>query len=670
VNTILAPTLLLAGVGIVPVFAGNQILLRNFNSSDGTPIVLAAGTSGQLYVASELLPTSTTQITRVVELDLNGVRLASIDLPGMLYLNAAVVDSKGDLIVAGENQTYQGILLKIDPQLANATTLVSLPATLSAIALDGAGNIYVTGHTSSVSFPVTAGAYQTTPPYNGDPRLPTYGFATYAFVTEVSPAGTLLYSTYFGSDATACNGGSFCINKFGTTYGTAIAVDASGGVVIAGTTTSNGLPTTAGVLAPTCVCGYNYSYGAGIDAGFIAKFQPSASQQLQWSTFLNATYSPMPLTLNGMAVDSAGNVIVGGSADTGLPTTGGTFQLTAGSNPTGGGYLLKVNSTGTAAIWGTYFDGALRAVLLDSVGRMVIGGYTGIAQVAGPVSLSFVGKVTGDGSTLSDFYQGPEGYGAALAITSTGGFASVLPSGALWIETLSPGPSLLNVANSASGQYADSIGPVELITLYGVGIGPQTSLDGQVKGGVYTSSLGGYQVLFNGVAVPLLYADSGQINAVVPGGISGSTHIQVVTPTGTIDGPVVPTSNSPATGIFQSPAGWAAALNQDGSVNSPANPAQSGSIVAVFVDAYSGQYFPDGGLVPIGIYDATPTVWVLDPWYRSLEAVWAGAAPGIVNGVMQVNFRLPATPPAGGGFAFAVLVGGVRSPQSMVAVTP
>ena len=583
-NTILARALLLAGVGIVPVFAGNQILLRNFNSSDGTPIVLAAGTSGQLYVASELLPTSTTQITRVVELDLNGTRLASIDLPPMSYPNAAVVDAKGDLIVAGENQTYQGIVVKIDPQLATATTLASLPATLSAIALDGAGNIYVTGDTSSASFPVTAGAYQTTPPYNGNPELPTYGYATYAFVSEVSPSGTLLYSTYFGSDATACNGGSFCINKFGTTYGTAIAVDASGGVVIAGTTTSNGLPTTAGVLAPTCVCGYNYSYGEGINSGFIAKFRPSAAQQLQWSTFLNATYSLFTLTLSDMALDSSGNAIVGGNADTGLPTTAGAFQLPAGSNPTGGGYLLKVNSTGTAVIWGTYFDGAVPAVLVDSVGRVVISGYTGIAQAAGPVFLSFVGRVTGDGSTLSDFYQGPEVYNMvrppALAVTSTGGFASLVASGALWIETLSPGPSLLNVANSASGQYADSIGPVELITLYGVGIGPQTSLDGQVKGGIYTSSLGGYQVLFNGVAVPLLYADSGQINAVVPGGISGSTHIQVVTPTGTIDGPVVPTSNSPAPGIFQSPAGWAAALNQDGSVNSPAHPARSGTIVA------------------------------------------------------------------------------------------
>jgi uncharacterized protein (TIGR03437 family) len=111
-------------------------------------------------------------------------------------------------------------------------------------------------------------------------------------------------------------------------------------------------------------------------------------------------------------------------------------------------------------------------------------------------------------------------------------------------------------------------------------------------------------------------------------------------------------------------------LNQDGSVNSPSNPAHSGTIVAVFVDADSGQYFPDGGLVPIGIYNAMPAVAVLDPYYRPLEAVWAGAAPGIVNGVMQINFQLPGSIPEGGGFAFAVVVGGVRSAQSMIAAMP
>jgi uncharacterized protein (TIGR03437 family) len=92
--------------------------------------------------------------------------------------------------------------------------------------------------------------------------------------------------------------------------------------------------------------------------------------------------------------------------------------------------------------------------------------------------------------------------------------------------------------------------------------------------------------------------------------------------------------------------------------------------VTVYLDANSGQYFPDGALVPMGIYDAGVSVWVVDS-YRSLEVVFAGAAPGIVNGVMQINFLLPDPLPAGDTtFAFSVVVGGVATAQSLIAVAP
>ena len=672
-KTVLARTLLLTGVSIFPALAGNQVLLRNLNSADGTPTVLAAGGSGRLFVISTL-PTTGAQISRVVELDLTGARLASLDLAQMEYPAAAVTDGQGDLIVVGQDPAYQAVVLKIDPQLHGAVTLTSLPARINAVTADASGNIYLTGIVSSASFPVTAGAYQTTPPVAGN-----FGSAAYAFVSEISPAGKMVYSTYFGSDGTYCVGGSFCVGKFGVTTGTAIALDASGDVVIAGTTTASGLPTTAGALAPTCVCGYSYSYGTGISAGFVARFQPGATEQLQWSTFLNAAFSPIPLTVNGIALDSAGNVIVGGSAGNGLPVTAGAFQFTPGSNPNGGAFLLKLNNAGTAAIWGTYFgtqDSAVQAVYVDAQQRVVFSGYVGNPAVAElQYKPTFVARVTSDGATLTDYYQGPDTYylvGPALANTSTGGFASVVQTGALWIETAAPGPSLLNIANSASGQYANSWAPLELVTLYGVGIGPQTALGGQVQNGVFTSSLGGYQVLFNGVAAPLLYAGSGQIDTIVPGGVGASTQVQVVTPAGTIDGPAVPLSSSQVPGIFQnSQSGLAAALNQDGSVNSPSNPAGSGSIVTVFVTANSGTYFPDGAVVPMGIYDAAVSVWVLDS-YRSLEVVFAGAAPGMVAGVMQINFRLPNPLPAGSTFPFSVEIGGVSTAtaQSQIAIAP
>ena len=595
------------------------------------------------------------QISRVVELDPNGSRLVSLDLPQMNYPAAAVTDAQGDLIVVGQDQTLQGIVLKLDSQLHSAAAFTSLPATIHAVAVDGSGNIYLTGITSSASFPVTAGAYQTKPPTTG-----SFGNPAYAYVTKVSPAGQVVYSTFFGSDTASCAGGSYCVGKYGLTKGTAIAVDASGAVVIAGSTTANGLPTTDGAFEPICVCGYDYGHGA-TTSGFAAKFQPGSAQQLQWSTFLNASNGFVSVTVTAIALDSAGNVIVGGSAPPGLPATAGAFQApSAGTDPNDGfgkAFLLKLNNTGAAALWGTYFGShiiSVYAVRVDAQKRVVFSGY-------------------GD-PPYRNLSTGPPMWGAqrgpALATTPTGEFAAVGQNGALWIETAAPGPSLLNITNSASGLYSTSVSSVELITLYGMGIGPQTPLNGQVQNGAYTSSLGGYQVLFDGVAAPLLNADSGQIKAIVPHIAATSTHVQVVTPAGTIDGPLLALNRSPVIGIFQnSQTRLAAALNQDGAINSPSNPARSGQIVTVFAAADSGNYFPDGTLVPIGIYNAGVAVWVLTG-NRSLEVVFAGNAPGLVAGVMQINFRLPNPLPAGNTFAFTVEIGGASTTQGNVAVAP
>ncbi len=84
-KTILTRTLLFTGVSIFPAVAGNQVLLRNLNPADGTPQILAAGGSGQPLVISTLTSIAGQQISRVVELDVSGSRLASLDLTQMEY---------------------------------------------------------------------------------------------------------------------------------------------------------------------------------------------------------------------------------------------------------------------------------------------------------------------------------------------------------------------------------------------------------------------------------------------------------------------------------------------------------------------------------------------------------------------------------------------------------
>jgi len=288
---------------------------------------------------------------------------------------------------------------------------------------------------------------------------------------------------------------------------------------------------------------------------------------------------------------------------------------------------------------------------------------------------SFVARVSASGSTLIDFYPGPEisTAGPLLALTSPGGLAAVFQSGALWIETASPGPSVLNIANSATGQYSTTISSGALVTLYGVGIGPATPTASQIENGVFTSSLAGYQVLFNGVPAPLLYADSGQINLVIPGLVEPDIiPVQLVTPAGTVDGPSISLAHIPVNGVFQNyQTGLAAALNQDVSVNSPANPANAGTIVAVFVNAFSAGDYAIGALAGDAIVSTSLPVYVFDD-FRSYNIAFAGYAPGLVDSVMQINFQLPDPLPAGNTFIFYVQIGGVVGPvaQGQIAVAP
>lgn len=103
-KTLLARTLLFAGASLLPAFAGNQVLLHNLDPADGLPTLLAAGPSGRLYVVSTIASnTLERQISRVVELDLNGTRLASLDLVQLGSPAAAITDAPGSLIVVGQD---------------------------------------------------------------------------------------------------------------------------------------------------------------------------------------------------------------------------------------------------------------------------------------------------------------------------------------------------------------------------------------------------------------------------------------------------------------------------------------------------------------------------------------------------------------------------------------
>jgi uncharacterized protein (TIGR03437 family) len=165
------------------------------------------------------------------------------------------------------------------------------------------------------------------------------------------------------------------------------------------------------------------------------------------------------------------------------------------------------------------------------------------------------------------------------------------------------------------------------------------------------SYLGGYQLLFDGVAAPLLYIGANQINAIVPSEAAGqdSVSITLVTPAGTF--PLADLYIRPSEpGIFCDPTSlYAAAINQDGTVNSATNPAHAGQLVSIWGTGAGGTALygelPSNGEpgLPVSIiagYELAEGEYAAG---ESLEVDYAGNAPGEFAGVLQINFRIPQT---------------------------
>jgi uncharacterized protein (TIGR03437 family) len=191
------------------------------------------------------------------------------------------------------------------------------------------------------------------------------------------------------------------------------------------------------------------------------------------------------------------------------------------------------------------------------------------------------------------------------------------------------------------------VAPGEFITLTGVGIGPETGVaytpDAQ---GRVPLALAGVQVLFDTQPVPLLYVQSQQINALAP-----FEPVLQTSPAITVqyNGATVGSTTAEVfvayPGIFRLNPGvsaQAAAVNQDGTVNGPSNPAAPGSIVSIWGTGFGSINPPcaTGGLNPPTAVNLDQTVTIWD--YQHYNPVaYAGSAPGMLCGVEQINMLVP-----------------------------
>lgn len=226
-----------------------------------------------------------------------------------------------------------------------------------AIAIDPAGNVYVTGQTSSTDFPL-ANALQST-----CVNCPS---TIHAFVTKLNPAGNaLVYSTYLGGSTGEIGHG--------------IAADTSGNAYVAGDTFSLDFPTTASAFQKTCAGGINRP----CTDGFVAKIKPDGSALL-YSTYLGGTLDD---SIAGIAIDTSGNAYVtGGTSSNNFPTTPGAFishcDLATLCNAAFlNAFVTKLNAAGSALVYSSYLGGSFAndsasAIAVDSTGHAYVTGGT------------------------------------------------------------------------------------------------------------------------------------------------------------------------------------------------------------------------------------------------------------------------------------------------------
>jgi len=292
------------------------------------------------------------------------------------YANGIAVDGQGNTYVVGVTGSADftattGASQTVEMGTDNAfVTELSVTGTVvyqtylggggdagNAIAVDAAGDAYLTGATASANFPTTTNAFSKTSASGG-------AGTNDAFVAELNPTGSgLIYSTYLG-------GGN-------DDFGQGIARDGAGNVYVAGQTTSVDFPITNALQTAN-----NTTGGAG--TAFVAEISPtlSGAASLRYSTYLGGTGSDIA---NGLAVDAAGDAYVTGlTSSSDFTTTAGAFQRTFGGGGPGtqGGdaFLTELAPNDSRIAYSTYLGGSGNdegdAVAIDAAGNAYVTGLT------------------------------------------------------------------------------------------------------------------------------------------------------------------------------------------------------------------------------------------------------------------------------------------------------
>ena len=235
----------------------------------------------------------------------------------------------------------------------------------------------------------------------------------------------------------------------------------------------------------------------------------------------------------------------------------------------------------------------------------------------------------------------------------------------------------VTAVKDAASYSSNAVSPGEIVAVGGVNIGPTTPAVLQLSpdGQSVTKSLGGVQVLFDGTPAAMIYASAGQVNTVVPYGVSGktTTQVQVQYNGGTSAAFSMPVqAATPA--IFTQDAsgiGPGAILNQNYQVNSAANRAGQGEAIMIYCTGGGVTNPPgtDAAVVAAPYPQLTLPVTVTIGGIDSPVLYYIGAAPGAIAGLVQINAQVPTGVTPGSAVPISVKIGSWTSqPGVTVAV--
>lgn len=583
-----------------------------------SPAGLASDSNGALYIADS----ANNRIRRVYQ----GVMSTVYNVAGP---TGVAISPTGALCIAGSG--YLGTQFK---------AIAAIPSARD-VALDRVGNVYATTgqyvNKVSAAGTVTTIAGSGAAPYFGGDNGPAtaarlHGPTGLAVdeagnryiadtvnnrIRKITPAGIITTIAGSGDAGSKGNNGHATLAQLNGPR--SVAVDSQQNIYVADSGNNSIRKITPGGIIQTVAVqlavGLNDPEYVATDAqgslyiadtgnGRVLKVAPSGSI----STVM------LVLQPSGVTIDGSGNTYVSAATAVSRITPSGTLStvLNGLNSPRG----LAITQTGDLIVADS---GANVVRRLSSSGVL--------STIAGTGAAGF----SGDGLPAS----AAELNSPADVVVDLSGTIWIADSGNNRVRTLTPS-SIADVAAPATLVHAASmapgpIAPGEIITIFGTGFDPKQT-----------------ELLFGSEPGTVFYAGTGQINALVPADLAPNsiTGISIVVDGVNVAG--IPSQVvSAAPGIFTTGngTGQAAAVNEDGTLNSASNPAARGSVVVLYATG-QGQTAPSGASLKIGLYPA--------------QLLYAGPAPGF-PGLMQINAQVPAGFLAPGIQPVVLSVGGAAS---------